>query len=433
MLTRRIGFLPLLFSTCAAVHAQGVPKAIEPYPLPAPAAKALVELAGESDVLILGEMHGSREVPAVAAALLGPLSKLGYGALALEVPAEQQGPLTDWATGKSETVPSFFAKPIADGRGNVQTLSLIRTALSAPLRWKLICFDESKAETDCANAKLRKMDPRGMLPPFADEFVAVCVSRDTTMATNLARQRLLLAPEAKVLAICGNFHAQTANHSAAESKLDISVDDSLNKFWPSFAAALQNVHPTWRVKSVNVVPHGGGYFASVSTDDGGPGSSGVQTVHSTRHFPQAEAQRLDDDRWNWELNLPRVTPVTFLAEPTTWAASTAASTASATSASATVPAPSAAPPSASPSSAPMASSPMASSPPPSASPSSASAPVAAAPNVLPLSTAAPTALTPSQPASSAQPAATPAAKPAPPPPTRPGRFRGLRPRLFRSR
>ena len=49
------------------------------------------------------------------------------------MPAEQQGPLTDWATGKTKAVPSFFAKPIADGRGNVQALSLIRTALSAAL------------------------------------------------------------------------------------------------------------------------------------------------------------------------------------------------------------------------------------------------------------------------------------------------------------
>ena len=79
MLTRRVGFLPLLFSMGVALHAQVLPSAIKPYPLPARTAKGLVELAGESDVLILGEMHGSQEVPAVAAALLGPLTKLGYG------------------------------------------------------------------------------------------------------------------------------------------------------------------------------------------------------------------------------------------------------------------------------------------------------------------------------------------------------------------
>ena len=108
MLTRRIGFLPLLFSTCVAVQAETVPDRIQPYPLPARAERALVALAGEADVLVLGEMHGSQEVPAVAAALLGPLTKLGYGALALEVPAEEQGPLTDWATGKTRDDSQFL-------------------------------------------------------------------------------------------------------------------------------------------------------------------------------------------------------------------------------------------------------------------------------------------------------------------------------------
>jgi hypothetical protein len=410
MLASRIGFLPLVFSTCVVVQAQVAVKNIEPYPLPTQARQALCELAGESDVLILGEMHGSREVPAVAAALLAPLTKLGYGALALEVPAEEQQPLTDWATGKTETVPGFFARPIADGRGNVQALALIRTALSPPFRWKLICFDESNEETDSAKAKLEKMDPRAMSPPFADEFVALCVARDTTMATNLAMQRLRLAPDARVLAICGSFHAQTSNRSAAESALDISTDDSLNKFWPSFAAALANVHPTWRVKSVNIVPHSGGYFASTLSDDGAPGSIGVQTVHSTRQFKQADAQRLADDRWDWELNLPRVTPVTFLAAPTAWAPALASSAAPASAAPGNLPAPSESAPSA---------------PAPNALPSSAPAP-----SVLPSSAPAPSVLPSSAPAPSVLPPSGPAAKPAPPAQTRPGRFRA---RFFRYR
>jgi hypothetical protein len=348
MLTRHFGFLPVYFLFCFCslclnfetpaaraqvvprndvqrnvVPKQAVPKKIQPYPLPAQARQALCTLAGESDVLILGELHGSQEVPAVAAALLAPLTKSGYGVLALEIPADQQGALTDWATGKTKTIPNFFARPVADGRGNIQALTLIRTALSAPFGWKLICFDESQAETAKANAKIQKMDPKAMSPPFSDEFVAVCVGRDAAMAANLASQRARLAPAAKVLAICGNFHAETSNHSAADRQLDLPADDSLNKFWPSFAAALENFHPDWRVRSVNIVPHSGGYFASASSDDGGTESTGVQTVYSTRHFAQAEAQRLDDDRWNWELNLPRVTPVTFLAEPTAWSPSAA--------------------------------------------------------------------------------------------------------------
>ena len=131
----------VLFATSLVAQAQVAPITLESYALPAKAQLALGELAAQSDVLILGETHGTQEVPAVAAALLAPLTKLGYVALALEVPADQQGPLADWSTGKTATVPKFFAKPIEDGRGNIQVLSLIRTALSPPFRWQLICFD----------------------------------------------------------------------------------------------------------------------------------------------------------------------------------------------------------------------------------------------------------------------------------------------------
>jgi len=138
------GFLSL----CAGSNAQVVVKQLSAYPLPSKARDALNEVAGQSDVLILGEIHGTQEVPAVATALLEPFTKLGYRLLALEIPADQQGPLTDWATGKTATVPRFFTKEIEDGRGNRQVLSLIRTALAPPFRWQLICFDEPGSDAD---------------------------------------------------------------------------------------------------------------------------------------------------------------------------------------------------------------------------------------------------------------------------------------------
>ena len=232
----------------------------------------------------------------------------------MEIPADEQGPLTDWATGKTEAVPSFFAKPIGDGRGNIQALSLIRTALSPPLRWKLICFDQSQEVAEKDDAKLQKMDPRAMAPPFSDDFVAICVRRDAAMASNLADQRAKLAAGARVLAICGNLHAMTSNHSAAGSRLGIPPDSPFQKLWPSFAAALQIGHLTWRVRSINIVPHSGGYFATISEDDGPP-KTGIYTIGGMRQLDEAEAHRLDGDHWTWELNLPHATPVTFLAEP----------------------------------------------------------------------------------------------------------------------
>ena len=216
MLTRRVGFVPLLFSTCVAVHAQTLPDSIQPYPLPARAERALVALAGEADVLVLGEMHGSQEVPAVAAALLGPLTKLGYGALALEVPAEEQRPLTDWATGKTRGDSQFLC-PAGRRRSRQRSDSGVdprrlvpATALEADLFRRIESRDRQRQRQASQDGSPRhfaavRRRVRCHLRP-----------RDTTMAANLAKQRQLLAPQAKVLAICGSFHAQTSNHSAAE-------------------------------------------------------------------------------------------------------------------------------------------------------------------------------------------------------------------------
>jgi hypothetical protein len=289
-----------------------VPQSLEPYPLPAKALDGLTKLAAESDVLVLGELHGTRETPAVAAALLAPLSELGYAALALEIPADERQPLVDWASGKTETVPRFFAKPFADGRGNIQVLALIRTALSAPYHWKLICFDESSqiAEDEAQNAG----EADGETPLSSEAGADLYVRREAAMAANLAQERTRLGRDAKVLAICGNFHARTSRRAAAENNGKEPPDDSLSKLWPSFAAALQIGHPAWRVRSVDVVPHGGAFYAMLSSDDAAA-KAGIHPIRSKRRLDEAEARALEKQMYDWELNLPHATPATFLAPP----------------------------------------------------------------------------------------------------------------------
>jgi erythromycin esterase-like protein len=273
---------------------------LEPYRLPPKARHALVELANKSDILILGEIHGTREVPAIAVALLEPLAKQGYRALALEIPSDQQGPASDWATGKTDTIPSFFAEPFGDGRGNIQALSLIRIALSPPFRWRLICFDESWDEPDEATA--------------AEDATAAWMQRDAKMAAILMAERSRLAPNSKVLAICGNFHARTSNNELAPEHPDKEADDALEKLWPSFAARLCSDLAGRQVRSINVVPHSGGHFGMTQSDDGKI-SVGVETIRSMHKIEDAEAQPLDMQCWDWELNLPRATPATFLTPP----------------------------------------------------------------------------------------------------------------------
>jgi hypothetical protein len=49
-----------------------------PYHLSPDIERALVALAAASDVLLLGEIHGAQEVPALAAGLLPILTPLGF-------------------------------------------------------------------------------------------------------------------------------------------------------------------------------------------------------------------------------------------------------------------------------------------------------------------------------------------------------------------
>jgi hypothetical protein len=227
-------------------------------------------------------------VPAVAAALLAPLTKLGCGVLALEIPRDQQTPLVAWATGKTPTVPRFFAQPWEDGRGNIEALNLIRTALSPPFGWKLICFDVT------AEDMRRELD-RGN--PDAKGLDSIWLRRDAAMASALAGALQQLAPrEPKVLAICGNLHARTANHA--------QPGEFMGELWPSFAAALQRDHAVGRVHSVNIRPHGGGYFNGGKVNRvGGP------------PLDKAEAHLTPDADWDLQLDLPFATPPTFLSTP----------------------------------------------------------------------------------------------------------------------
>ena len=97
--------------------------ALEPFSLPGVVLETLQSVADQSDVLILGELHGTQEVPRLVQTLLPILAACGYGALALEIDANQRQTLVDWAMDCTQPAPPFFAQPSGDGRGNVQVLS----------------------------------------------------------------------------------------------------------------------------------------------------------------------------------------------------------------------------------------------------------------------------------------------------------------------
>ena len=280
---------------CLAIRGSSYAGDLEPYPLP-PEARACIEhLAARSDVLILGEVHGTREVPGLVAGLLAPLNKRGYRVLALEVPNDAQAPLLAWARGETDRVPDFFANPNGDGRGNVQLLELVRTAVSPPFRWQVVCFDDSEAIIEKqyhALIKKRQTGNAKVSSFLSDDAISFWRERDAAMASNLLGEARSLKSTDKVLAICGNLHART-KHDAK--------DATTSSFWPSFAEMVKQGQPAWRVSSVNIEFSSGAYF----------NEGKVQTIRR-RPIEHAEVRSAGRTEWDLVLNLPKASPAKSL-------------------------------------------------------------------------------------------------------------------------
>jgi hypothetical protein len=182
-------------------------------------------------------------------------------------------------------------------------LTLIRTALSQPFHWKLICFDITMDDmaqeiADMNHDAKQRSQEKSATNLDSGQIIALSLRRDAMMASSLTKQlqqRGLPHPP-KVLTICGNLHARTENRT--------KPDKAWAALWPSFAAVLQSSHPTWHIGSVNISPHSGGFF------NGGK----VNTVKGHR-LDNAEVRPTPEGSWNLSLDLPRATPATFLSTP----------------------------------------------------------------------------------------------------------------------
>jgi hypothetical protein len=263
--------------------------------LPPEARAPIEDLAASSDVLILGEIHGTREVPGLVAGLLAPLNERGYRVLALEMPNDQQAPLLAWARGETDKVPDFFAKPNGDGRGNVQLLELVRTAVAPPFRWQVVCFEDAEAILEkrfLALIQKKRAGDAGLDPLMSDESLALWRENDAAMASNLLRETESLKSADKVLAICGDLHARTKRDA---------TDPFASKFWPSFATMVKQGQPARRASSLCVAFSRGAYF----------NEGKVQTIRG-RPIERAEVRSADQTGWDLVLSLPEASPATIL-------------------------------------------------------------------------------------------------------------------------
>jgi hypothetical protein len=251
----------------------------DPLVLPPEVEEAVLQLAGRCDLLLFGELHGTREVPALLSALLAKLHELGYGGLGLEVPSDQRQALADWAAGQQEAPPPFYAHPSKDGRASAEALGLAQQAAAAG--WPLLCCDQP-----------------------ADQVMPRWAERDAWMAHNLLEQWAALCDGHRVVAVCGSSHARLAPPEGVGRFLRKAITSG-DERWPSFAAAVQQRQPALAVGAIDVRFASGAYV----------------NLGERRIFPRPGASaaipwvRGAEPAYTLELWLPRANPATFLANP----------------------------------------------------------------------------------------------------------------------
>lgn len=111
--------------------------------------EAIVVSLAARNVLIIGEVHGTKETPAIVSALMDIKSKEGTVLLGLEIPVDQQGPVDSYlsGTGSEESLLSgdFWKRQAdrQDGRSSQAIFDLLRDARRLRLsgrRIEVVCY-----------------------------------------------------------------------------------------------------------------------------------------------------------------------------------------------------------------------------------------------------------------------------------------------------
>ena len=248
------------------------------FQLPAAAEHSVLDVAGRSQLLLFGELHGTREVPGLIAALLPKLEALGYGGLALEVPFDMRDHLAGWASGHAAQPPAFYSHPSKDGRGNQQALDLAVAAIAHG--FELLCFDQGHGQIAHDSA-----------------------GRDQWMATNLVEQWRRLCAGRRVVAICGSLHARLSPDRGVGRWLRKAASGGQTT-WPSLAGWLRERQPTLVVAAIDVRFAAGAYF-----------NMGERTIYARPRSPAEAWIEAGSPASTLELWVPLATPATFSATP----------------------------------------------------------------------------------------------------------------------
>lgn len=162
-------------------------------------------LGEEPTYLVIGEMHGTREIPPLVAVLLRTVSTKGEAVLCLEISASEQASLDSFvrSDGGEAAIAALTASPhwaMRDGRastGYLAMLQMVRQLVEDGHKVQVAAIDDDWTLKD-APKKL----------PTAEEALALAAKRDRAMADNVLKVVKQNA-DASLIVLVGNIHAST--------------------------------------------------------------------------------------------------------------------------------------------------------------------------------------------------------------------------------
>lgn len=240
---------------------------------PSGPAALLSDAIGDHDVVLLGEMHGTREIPAITARLLTHYASTGPVLLALEANAADQAGVERFLDSAGAVLDKarllageHWQEQTHDGRDSVAMFELLdhaRRLRAAGARVSVVMFD-----------------------------VAGSGERDLRMA-NAIRAAVQQHPDARVLVLTGNVHAMTGDPPDM-----FSAEGEAIELPTPMGRHLSDLEPL----SIVFRASAGDYWACQKT-------CGVQQVNGIAGATdQPRLSHSDDgDSWDMELLLPRFT------------------------------------------------------------------------------------------------------------------------------
>lgn len=249
------------------------------------AADRVESAAGEHRLIVIGEMHGTREVPDLIEALARRYARQGPLRVALEVTRDEQSALNAYLAGpggqgRREALSRRgywnIDTATSDGRRNEDTLDLIealRVLRADGLDVAVVAFDLTQ-------------QPDGA--PRSESGKRRAAERDLAMAQYL-REAYAALPRGRMLVMTGNVHAMLRAPNP--------------RFQTPMTSHLQDLNPY----TFNVAAGEGAFWACLSGQPCGPVP--MKTSRASGALPA-------DDTHHYLLVLPRFTPARLVgAEP----------------------------------------------------------------------------------------------------------------------